>query len=137
MFWFIDSPTGSVCGYDYDVTDGAVGELRTVVRIPEQHGMPDGMCVDDDGCLWVCLWGGSAVHRYTPRGDLDGVLELPVTQVTSCTFGGPDRHTLFITSAAHELTEDARRREPLAGALFAARVAQSGPPAALWRNAPG
>jgi sugar lactone lactonase YvrE len=131
-FWFIDSPTGSVCGYEYDVADAVVGKLQTVVSIPGHCGMPDGMCVDDAGCLWVCLWGGSAVHRYTPRGELDGVIELPVTQVTSCAFGGSDGHTLFITSAVHELSEAARRREPLAGGLFAARVEQAGPPAALW-----
>lgn len=134
LFWFIDSPTRSVRGYEYDARDGVPGKLRTVVSIPERHGMPDGMCVDDDGCLWVGLWGGSAVHRYTPRGELDGIIGLPVTQVTSCAFGGSDGHTLYITSAAHELAPDARRREPLAGGLFAVRVAQSGLPATLWRD---
>jgi len=74
--------------------------------------------------VWVALWGGSAVHRYTPDGDLDQVVTLPVSQVSSCAFGGDDLATLFITTSAEGLTDP----EPEAGALFAVTTATRGLP---------
>ena len=97
--YLIDSFKYGVDRYDYDVDDGAVGPPEQAVAIPEALGLADGMTVDADGCLWVAIFGGSAVHRYTPDGALDVRVELPVTHPTSCTFGGPQLSTLFITSA--------------------------------------
>lgn len=132
--WFTDSATQTIAAYDYHLDDGTIGALRTSIIIPSKLGMPDGLCVDGDGCVWTALWGGSAVHRYTPEGNLDCVIRLPVEQVTSCTFGGPDGHTLFITTAVHEMTEIVRASQPLAGGLFAVSLPQSGPAATPWET---
>lgn len=116
--YFIDSGSGGVDAFDYDAPTGAVRNRRRVVDVPTSDGLPDGMATDAEGCLWVAIWGGSQVRRFTPDGRLDSVVELPVAQVTSCTFGGPDLDELFITTGSSGLDEQGWREQPLAGALF-------------------
>jgi len=117
LAYYIDTPTGRVDAFEWDA-DRGFGTRRTVVEIPSGSGGPDGMTVDAEGGLWVALWGGSAVHRYTPDGRLDEVVELPVTQVTACTFGGPDLDELYVTTSRQGLVPS---DQPAAGAVFRAR----------------
>ncbi|HKE98640.1 MAG TPA: SMP-30/gluconolactonase/LRE family protein [Actinomycetes bacterium] len=120
--YYVDSPSQGVDAFDYDPGSGAIARRRRVVSIPRRDGTPDGMAIDDDGCLWVALWGGGRVRRHTPDGRPDAQVELPASQVTSCAFGGPDRGDLYVTSAARGLAG-----EPLAGALFRCRPGVRGP----------
>lgn len=112
--YFIDSPTQQVRAYDYDPDSGTAANPRTVVDIPASDGLPDGMTIDADGCLWVALFGGGTVRRYRPDGRCDKVVNLPVSQVTSCAFGGPDLRQLFITTSPYKLDDV----QPHAGAVF-------------------
>lgn len=128
-FYFIDSTTQSVSAYDFDPGDGLLSGHREVAAIDPADGMPDGMTVDDEGCLWVALWGGGCVRRYRPDGTLAAVVHLPVSQVTSCAFGGHDRGDLYITSAAHQLSDQQLAAGPHAGGLFRCRPGITGPPA--------
>lgn len=130
--YVIDSPTQTVQAFPYAVDSGELGPSRVLVEIPTSAGIPDGMCTDDHGYLWVALWGGGVVHRYTPQGRLDTVVEVPASQVSSCCFGGPRGDRLYITSATYQLTGEQLEREPLAGALFAVDLSVSGPPATPW-----
>ncbi|MDQ3464319.1 MAG: SMP-30/gluconolactonase/LRE family protein [Actinomycetota bacterium] len=120
--YFIDSTPGTVTAYDYDRHTGAISEPRTVLEVPPDDGMPDGMTVDSEGCLWVAIWGGSAVRRYAPDGTLLANVELPATQVTSCAFGGPALRDLYITTASEGLSAAARAGQPHAGAIFCVRT---------------
>jgi sugar lactone lactonase YvrE len=72
---------------------------------------------------------GGTIHRYRPDGTLDGVVEVPVRNVTACTFGGPRLDQLFITTSRRGMGDTA---EPAAGALFRADVAVAGLPAAAF-----
>lgn len=108
--YYIDTPTQRIDACAPDLTERAPH-----VEIPREVGAPDGLALDDEGGIWVALWGGSAVHRYAPDGSLDCVVELPVRQPTSCAFGGPELATLYITTSAQDLPDP----EPEAGALFA------------------
>jgi D-xylonolactonase len=90
------------------------------------EGGPDGMTVDSAGCLWIAQWGGWRVCRYAPDGSLMATIRLPVSQPASCTFGGADLKTLFITTARESLSGEQLAREPLAGALFAVDLAVGG-----------
>ncbi|MFJ4977208.1 SMP-30/gluconolactonase/LRE family protein [Streptomyces coeruleorubidus] len=112
LMYYIDSPTRRVDVFDY--ADGRISGRRTLAGIEESAGFPDGLTVDAEGCVWVALWQGSAVRRYTPGGELDRVIELPVPLVTACAFGGPDLTDLYITTARTGLTEP----PALAGSLF-------------------
>ncbi|MEU0104077.1 SMP-30/gluconolactonase/LRE family protein [Streptomyces sp. NPDC006251] len=112
LMYYIDSPTRRVDVFDY--ADGRISGRRTLAVIEEDAGFPDGLTVDAEGCVWVALWQGSAVRRYTPGGELDRVIELPVPLVTACAFGGPDLTDLHVTTARTGLTEP----PALAGSLF-------------------
>jgi sugar lactone lactonase YvrE len=132
--YFIDSVTQGIDAFAFDPTTGSISNRRRLIDVASELGMPDGMTVDADGGIWVALWGGWAVHRYTPEGHLDRIVRLPVSQVTSCTFGGSDLRDLYITSAALQLEGDALAREPHAGALFCCRPGPVGLRANAYRG---
>jgi sugar lactone lactonase YvrE len=121
--YYVDTPTGRIDAFSY--VDGELRDRRPVVLIPAESGGPDGLTVDADGRIWVALWGGSAVHCYTPDGALAERLDLPTSHVTACTFGGPALDTLYITTSQDGIDMSA---EPLAGALFQAHVGVRGLP---------
>ncbi len=115
--------------------DGSLSNKRPFVRIPSERGYPDGMTVDAEGCLWVAHWGGWGLGRFDPDGKPCGRIDLPVAQVTSCAFGGPDLSQLFITTAAIGLDRAARRAQPLAGGLFVCEPGVGGLPTPLFGEA--
>ena len=113
-----DSGTSRVDAFDFDASSGDISRRRTIVAIQEPGVAPDGLTVDEDGGIWVALWGGGAVRRYRPDGTLLTVVPLPVDRPTSCVFGGPDRSTLFVTTARQGLDDEALSRQPHAGRVF-------------------
>ncbi|PRX49402.1 sugar lactone lactonase YvrE [Prauserella shujinwangii] len=127
--YYVDSPTQRVDAFDFDGDTATFTARRTVVEIPAGRGMPDGITVDAEGGLWVALWGGGAVHRYGPEGTLDVVVELPVRQVTACTFGGAALTDLFVTTSRQDVPPG---EQPGAGALFRFRPGVAGLPAATF-----
>jgi sugar lactone lactonase YvrE len=131
LMYFIDSPTGRVDVLDVDPGTGDVEHRRPLVQVVPGGGdvVPDGMTVDDEGFLWVAVFGAGVVHRYAPDGRLDAVVRVPVDQVTSCGFGGPGRDLLFVTTAAHGLDDAARAAQPSAGDLFVVEPGVTGPAA--------
>ena len=124
--YYIDTTTFRVDVLDYDADAGEATNRRTLVELPERGGLPDGMTIDTDGCLWVAFFGGWAVRRYTPDGRLDREIRLPVAQITSCAFGGPRLEDLYVTSARVGLSESELQLQPLAGALFVVRPGVGG-----------
>jgi sugar lactone lactonase YvrE len=127
-FYFIDSLECTVDAFDCDLARGTLANRRTVVRIPPTHGVPNGMTVDAEGCLWVALTGGARVRRYAPDGKVLAQVDIDVPGATSCGFAGTEGRDLFITSRtgrvpeiikALGLREDMMESSgPLAGALF-------------------
>ena len=99
--------------------DGALGESRLFVRIGEGDGNPDGPAVDSEGCVWVSLYGGWQVQRYSAGGELLEQVRFPVANITKVAFGGKDRRRVFATTARHLLTQDELAGQPQAGDLFA------------------
>jgi sugar lactone lactonase YvrE len=123
-----DTAKGTIHAFDLS-RDGKLANKRDFVTIPEGDGYPDGMTCDAQGGLWVAHWNGWRLTRFTPAGAIDRVIEMPVAQVTSCTFGGPDLDRLYVTSAAINLDAAALERQPLAGGLFEIDVGVKGFPA--------
>jgi sugar lactone lactonase YvrE len=129
LMYFIDSATRRVDVFDYDLATGHASGRRPLVTVPNDAGLPDGMTVDSEGCLWVATWDGWSLRRYRPSGELDRIVRLPVARVTSCAFGGQDLGDLYVTSASTGLSEAELREQPLAGALFVLRPGVRGLPA--------
>lgn len=118
-----DSPSRTVYAFTL-AGDGTLSGKRVHIRFGEEDGYPDGMTCDAEGHLWVAHWSGGRVSRFRPDGTLERVVRLPVSNVTSCAFGGPGLDRLFITTAA----QDAPSGEPLAGGLFACAPGVAGLP---------
>lgn len=132
--YFADTPTQMIWTFDFDIDAGTI-ENRTVFRDTTDHpGSPDGSAMDTEGCLWNAEYGGSRIVRYSPKGEIERIIELPVTQVTCCAFGGSDLSTLYITTAAQKLSEAQLAEQPLAGALFAIDVDAKGLPEARFKG---
>jgi sugar lactone lactonase YvrE len=121
LAYYNDTDTGRVDVLDYEPAAGLTGRRP----FAETGARPDGLTVDSEGGVWVALSNASAVRRYTADGALDEVVELPVTKVTACTFGGPRLDELFITTSREGLDTGA---EPAAGSLFRARPGVTGLP---------
>jgi sugar lactone lactonase YvrE len=116
--YYNDTPTQRVDVFDYDGESGLTGR-RPFAEIPAEVGGPDGLTVDEEGGVWVALYGGGAVRRYNPEGVLDEVIEVPAEQVTACTFGGSNLDQLFITTSREGLGGG---DDPLAGSVFRSAV---------------
>lgn len=121
-FYYIDTPTFLIVAYDYNKVNGQISNKRTIVKIDDKDGFPDGMTIDSEGMLWVAHWGGWQITRWSPgTGKKIHSIKLPVAKVTSCTFGGEDFEDLYITTAKVGLTENELKQQPLAGSLFVIR----------------
>ena len=117
VFYHTDTANRTVYAFDRPQPGRLTGK-RVFVRIEEGAGWPDGTAVDEEGCLWIALWGGSGVRRYSPEGRLLATVRLPCAQVTKIAFGGPHRRTAYVTTAWKGLTGAERAAQPLAGDLF-------------------
>ena len=106
-----DSGLGIIYRFELD-DEGRLGERTEFIRFEPYWGKPDGMTFDAEGGLWVACWGGGCVMRFTPDGQRDRIIELPASQISSCTFAGAGLDRMFVTSAAVDVDE------PLGGALF-------------------
>lgn len=117
--YYIDTPTRTIMQYDFDSASGTISNGYPAVEIPDSLGSPDGMTIDEEGKLWVGMWGGHAVCRFDPEtGQLIDRIEVPARNVTSCAFGGENFETLYITTASVGMNEEQKEKFPLAGGLF-------------------
>lgn len=122
---------GVVYAFDLDAA-GGIANKRPFIRIAEDDGYPDGMSVDTEGCLWIAIFGGWRVNRFSPAGESIGQVAVPAAQVTSCVFAGAGLDEMYITTSAGGLSEEARKAQPLAGGLFHCRPGAAGPPATCF-----
>ncbi|TIQ36634.1 MAG: SMP-30/gluconolactonase/LRE family protein [Mesorhizobium sp.] len=126
--YFADTRKGGIERADFDPADGCVGEWSLFAGGQAAPGRPDGATVDAEGFLWNARYQGGALARFAPDGRLDRLVRLPVSQPTSCAFGGEDLRTLYVTTATQTLNAAERAEQPLAGALLALDVGVAGLP---------
>jgi sugar lactone lactonase YvrE len=125
--YFIDSLRRQITDQAFDAATRMVEPGRPLLEFSEDAGLPDGMTIDTEGCLWVAMWNGGRVLRIAPDGRAIGGFDVPgVSQASSCTFGGDDLGDLYITTARETFTDDDAAREPSAGGLFRVRPGPMG-----------
>ncbi|CAM5549925.1 SMP-30/gluconolactonase/LRE family protein [Streptomyces abikoensis] len=120
--YHVDSPTRRIDVFDYDIDTGRPVNRRVFADVTDTAGVPDGLCTDTDGGVWVALFRGGAIRRYTPGGRLDREIRLPASLTTACGFGGPGLTDLYVTTARRHPGP----AEPLAGNLFVVSDAAQG-----------
>jgi sugar lactone lactonase YvrE len=126
----VDTTPGMLWQRSYDDRTGTRGERRELLHVTD--GVPDGMCVDVDGNLWVAIWGAGEVRHFSPSGELLGVVSVPAPHTSCPTFAGADLDIMVISTAADGLSPDDLAAYPDSGALFVADVGVRGLPAAAW-----
>ena len=113
-----DTLANTLYEYDLDASGGLLGDRRIFAQGPAR-GLPDGSCIDANERIWNCrVVEGSAVACFSPAGVLERLIDLPCAWPTSCTFGGPDLRTLYVTSARFTMPPERLRANPLEGGLF-------------------
>lgn len=132
--YFADTLTQTVHAIAWPIAPGAMADLSFFAQTTD-HGFPDGSCIDADGYLWNARYAGGCLLRYAPDGSLYRRLELPARNITACAFGGPDHATLYITTAANQLTAE-ELEDPHQGALLAVDAGVRGPAASIWAGEP-
>jgi sugar lactone lactonase YvrE len=126
--YYADSSTQAISVFDYDVASAAIANRRPLATVDPADGVPDGLCVDCEGHLWVAIWGAGQVRRYRPDGTQAAVVEVAARQPSSCALGGPQGRHLFITTARVGLPKETLATEPDTGRVFVTEVAVPGPP---------
>lgn len=132
--YFTDSPTQSIYSFDFESSTGNITNKKMFADLEGQAGVPDGLTVDSEGYVWSAIWDGHKVIRFTPNGDIDREIELPIQRPTSLVFGGDDLKTLFVTSCSQDINEENPLSGPNAGALFAIRLDIKGLNAAVFKG---
>ena len=134
--YLADSGPRVIHAFDFDGEIGAIANGRTLLEVDEAVGTPDGLTVDAAGDLWVAIYGGGRVQRYSPDGALREELHVPARETTSCAFAGSGLHRLYVTTATENWTDEQRRAEPTAGLVYRFDTDSHGRPAEPFRPDP-
>jgi sugar lactone lactonase YvrE len=144
VFYYIDTVPRTLDAFNFDAATGTISNRRNVITVEFGHGMPDGMAVDREGCLWVAIIGSGVVQRYAPSGALLARIGISTPAVTSCAFGGDDGGDLLITSIGRRLPDallqfgctmemlEGAGKAPGAGGVFVCRPGVTGAPASQF-----
>ena len=130
LMYLADSITKKVYVSEFDLADDFKPNFRELVSIDE--GVPDGLAVDMDGCIWLAVWGGSRISKISPQGKIIEDHHFPVSQPSSCAFGSDG--TLYVTSATAGISEADLMKQPLAGSLFTLATTTTGVPVSKFRE---
>lgn len=124
--YHVDSGPGVIRAFDVDAA-GEISGSRVFAQFDvAKEGTPDGLCVDEQGAIWVAVWGGYEVRHYSHRGELLGRVHVDTAQPSSCALGGREGTSLYITTAQEDMTAEQLAHETHAGRLFCAEVGVRG-----------
>lgn len=132
LLYFVDTLKGTIGVADIH-DDGSLGDARPFVRIERRDGHPDGPTIDRNGDLWIALYAGWEVRRYSPSGELVQRVSFPVANITKIAFGNADLRMAYATTARQQLSPEAIAKQPLIGSLFQFPVDVRGIPCPLVR----
>lgn len=122
-----DSPQRTIYAFDMDA-NGDISNKRVFIQLNDDEGYPDGMTTDSENCIWLAHFAGSRITRFSPNGEVLQVIPMPVPNITSCTFGGANLDTLYVTTARHNMRESSIEKYPLSGSFFSIKPGVIGLP---------
>lgn len=131
--YLVDSGPRAVHAFAFDQEHGSISDERALISVAEDVGSPDGMTIDATGNLWVAIYGGGQIRRYSADGVLKDALAIPADQCTSCAFGGSPLTGLYVTTATENWTSEQRRADPAAGVVYRLDTDTVGLPALPFR----
>ncbi len=134
--YLADSGPRVVYAFAFDGREGTISDGRVLLSVDEEIGTPDGLTVDAEGDLWIAIYGGGRIKRYSPQGELRETLFLPAAQTTSCAFGGPGLNRLYVTTATEGWTDEERQAQPWAGLVYRLDTVAIGRAAEVFRPRP-
>jgi len=118
IMYYVDSLRYVINAFVYDLPTGTISNQQPFVQMDADFGIPDGLTVDSEGYVWCAIYGAWKVMRYDPLGNIAAEIRMPVSQPSSCMFGGKELNELYITSISEGLSEEDKVKEPMAGDLF-------------------
>jgi len=125
IFYFADTFKETFSSYSYDIDTGTLGDKKEFASSTQEEGLYDGATVDSEGYLWTAMVIGGDLIRYAPDGSIERKIGMPVKNITSLCFGGPNLDEIFVTSmarVAHPAAHDrfAKDNQPQfsAGSLY-------------------
>lgn len=130
LMYLADSISQKILVSDFDLADDFLPSFREFATI--DSGFPDGLAIDNEGCIWLAVWGAGRIIRISPQGKIIAEHHFPVSQASSCAFGADG--TLYVTSARKELSESELAKQPLAGSLFTLATDTSGVPVSKFKG---
>jgi len=116
--FFNDTLQGMVYRYRFSADKGKLTDRQVFAKFAEDQGYPDGMCFDDEGNLWIALWGGASVVQIDASGRFLQKISIPAKNVTNLCFCGPGLDRLLVSTASIGLSAEEARRYPDSGGLF-------------------
>ncbi len=128
IMYLVDSNRYVIYAYDFNFDTGAISNRRSFVQMSERIGIPDGLTVDSEGCIWVAIYGGWKVMRYDADGKVIDQFEFPVSKPSSCMFGGKNLDELYVTTISEGLSAEDKLKQPMAGNLFMIKTNVKGLP---------
>ncbi|MDI9597490.1 MAG: SMP-30/gluconolactonase/LRE family protein [Atribacterota bacterium] len=125
--YYTDSPTREISGFDFNIESGTITNKKTVIKIREDEGIPDGMTIDEEGYLWIAHWGGGKISRWNPgNGKKISEIKVSTLNVSCCTFGGENLDELYITTGRLECSSETLKTYPHSGGLYKVKVSTKG-----------
>ena len=121
-FTLADTPNHVLWTFDYDLDTATPSNRRVLRTFDPPQGRPDGACVDAEGNIYLAIFAGARVEKISPKGELLAVIDLPIPNITCCSFAGDDLQTLYITTARVRMSDEQLTQHPYAGGLFAIRL---------------
>ena len=132
--YYSDAADNTVFVFAFDAETGSLGERRPFFVGGESRGQPNGITIDADGYVWVTCLGAWCVRRFSPDGDLEREVVLPVPMPTNCAFGGSDLGTLYVTSTYIRLPPGLSSQAPASGQLISVQTGVRGQVPRLFRS---
>jgi sugar lactone lactonase YvrE len=131
--YYVDSGPGTVYAFDVDAHGDVSGQRVLIQFDVANEGTPDGLCMDEEGALWLAVWGGYEVRRHSASGEQIARVQIPTAQPSCCAIGGANGTTLYVTTAREDMSDELLEREADAGRLFAVDVGVAGTPLLAYR----